>query len=137
MSKKSKDVAVAIGKKKTAKARATVKKGNGEIRINSKPLGNWGSFYERSIVSGPFSLIEDTMEDLDIKVDTWGGGKSGQAAAVRVAIARGVVDITNDSKVKEILTDYDEKILSGDSRQREPCKPNRSKPRAKRQKSYR
>ncbi|MFO7872664.1 MAG: 30S ribosomal protein S9 [Candidatus Undinarchaeales archaeon] len=136
MSKK-KDVVVKIGKKKSAKARATIKKGKGEIKINSKPLNVWGSTYERGIIADPFSLIKDKIKDLDIKVKTWGGGKVSQAAAARVAIARGVVDWTNDKKIKKILTNYDDKILSGDARQREPNKPNRSSPRARKQKSYR
>lgn len=134
---KKKDVVVKIGKKKSATARATIKKGNGEIKINSKPLANWGSNYERTIIEEPFSLIQNKITDLNIKIKTWGGGKVSQAAAARVAVARGIVDWTNDSEIKKILINYDDKILSGDSRQREPNKPNRSAPRAKRQKSYR
>ncbi len=136
MSKKN-NVVVKIGKKKSAKARATIKKGKGEIKINSKPLNIWGSTYERNIIADPFSLIEDTIKKLNIRVKTWGGGKVSQAAAARVAIARGVVDWANDKEIKKVLTNYDDKILSGDARQREPNKPNRSSPRAKKQKSYR
>ncbi|HIK00550.1 TPA: 30S ribosomal protein S9 [archaeon] len=130
-------IVVVVGKKKKALARARVRAGKGSIRINSVPLSQWGSYYERTIVSEPLLLVQDSIRDLDIDVWTEGGGKVGQAAAVRVAIARGIVDFLRNSEVRKALISYDDKILSGDARQREPNKPNRSAPRAVRQKSYR
>ena len=49
----------------------------------------------------------------------------------------GIVDYLRNAEVREALISYDDKILSGDARQREPNKPNRSAPRSVRQKSYR
>jgi len=134
MSKKS---IVAIGKKKSAKARATVQKGAGNVVINSVPVEKWGTYYERSLLLEPMSIMSKAIDQLDININVFGGGPVGQAAASRVAMARGVVKFTNDDKLKKALISYDDKILSGDSRQREPCKPNKSSPRAMRQKSYR
>ena len=128
---------VAVGKKKTATASVKFKKGNGTIRINSTPLDSWGSFYEREIIAAPFRLVNDYIKDLNIVVNVKGGGPVSQAAAARVAIARGLVELTKSPDLRKILVAYDDKILAGDSRQKEPCKPNRSAPRAKRQKSYR
>ena len=130
-------IVVSVGKKKKALARARVRAGKGAIRINSIPLGKWGSYYERTIVSEPLLLVHDAIKNLDIDVWTAGGGAVGQAAASRVAIARGIVDYLKSPEVRKALISYDEKILSGDARQREPNKPNRSAPRAVRQKSYR
>jgi len=136
MSEKAKTT-VAVGKKKSATARVTIKKGKGIIRINSIPLGQWGSPYERDIITGPFAAVSDTLKDLDVLVTTSGGGVVSQAAAVRVAIARGLVNRTKDAEIRKILLAYDNKIIAGDARQRETYKPGRSAPRAKRQKSYR
>ena len=134
MSKKS---IVAIGKKKSAKARATVQKGTGNVVINSMPVEKWGTYYERNLLLEPMNIMSKAIDQLDIDINVFGGGSVGQAAASRVAMARGVVKFTNDDKLKKALISYDDKILSGDSRQREPCKPNKSSPRAMRQKSYR
>jgi len=130
-------VIVVAGKKKKAIARVRVRAGKGSIRINSVPLSLWGSYYERTIVSEPLLLVQDSIKELDIDVWTEGGGRVGQAAAVRVAIARGIVNYLRNADVRKALISYDDKILSGDARQREPNKPNRSAPRAVRQKSYR
>ena len=126
-----------VGKKKSALARATVQNGTGKFTINSLPVEKWGTYYERNLLIEPMQIIGKRLETLDIGIKTTGGGPAGQAAASRVAMARGVVEFTGDKVLKKELITYDDKILSGDSRQREPCKPNDSAPRSKRQKSYR
>jgi small subunit ribosomal protein S9 len=126
-----------VGKKKNATARARVTKGKGSVRINSIPLSRWGSTLERTIIKEPLSLVGDSVKSLDIEVNVFGGGAMGQAAASRVAIARALVQYSKDDNLRKILIGYDDKILSGDSRQKEPCKPNRSSARSRRQKSYR
>jgi|APHM01.1.fsa_nt_gi SSU ribosomal protein S9P len=66
------------GKRKTAKARATVKKGNGKLRIDSRPLHIWcdQSNMQEERIKEPLNIAgEDTVSDVDIKVDTRGGGK--------------------------------------------------------------
>jgi len=128
---------ITIGKKKSAKARVIVQKGTGKVMINSMPVKEWGTYYERSLLLEPMSIMSKAIDQLDIEINVFGGGPVGQAAASRVAMARGVVKFTNDNGLKKALISYDDKILSGDSRQRESCKPNKSAPRAMRQKSYR
>jgi len=133
----SKKTIVVIGKKKKAKARASVQKGTGKVTINSIPIEKWGSYYERMLLLEPMSVMEKTLKTLDVGINVVGGGKVGQAAASRVALARGIIEYTNDKILKKELIGYDNKILSGDSRQRETCKPNDSSARSRRQKSYR
>ena len=134
MAKKS---TVAIGKKKSATARATVKNGTGLVSINAVPLSKWGSILTRTIIREPLFLIRNVSSKLDTDVTVSGGGCMSQALACRVAIARGITQHTRDKTLKVALESYDSKILSGDSRQREPNKPGDSSPRSKRQKSYR
>ncbi|MFH1424800.1 MAG: 30S ribosomal protein S9 [archaeon] len=128
---------VAIGKKKSAKARATVTKGTGCVRINSVELSKWGTMLERTLIQEPLSVISNVSKDLDISVNVTGGGALGQAAASRTAISKAIVKFTGKEDVKKMLIEYDDKILAGDSRQREPYKPGDSSPRSRRQKSYR
>src|SRR3989344_6805012 len=89
-------IVVVCGKKKKAIARAAVRLGKGAIRINSVPLNKWGNFFERTIVSEPLLPVQDVVNTLDIDVWTNGGGKIGQAHAIRVAIARGIVDFARN-----------------------------------------
>ena len=76
------------GKRKTATARATVRKGTGIIRINKVPLDIVQPELVRLKVSEPV-LIAGTVitKSLNIDVDVRGGGIMGQAEAARCAIA--------------------------------------------------
>jgi len=136
MSKKSNAVVVS-SKKKSAVARASIVKGTGKVVINSIPLERWGSFLNRMLIQEPLIVADEHSKNIDISVLTNGGGEANQAAATRVAIARGLYKFTNNEKLRKQFLAVDNKLLSGDSRQREPCKPNDSSARARRQKSYR
>jgi len=126
------------GKRKRAIARATVKKGKGIIRINKRLLDNWGGTkYSLLKVKEALMLVGDISSNVNISVDVTGGGINSQAEAVRLAIATGLVEFSNDKKLKETYLDYDRHLIVPDVRRREASKPNNSHPRAKRQKSYR
>ena len=77
-----------VGKRKTAIARAYVKKGSGKISINSRSLE---TYYIRPIsrmmIMQPLELT-DNVGKFDINVNVRGGGLSGQAGAIRHAISR-------------------------------------------------
>jgi len=123
------------GKRKSAVARATIKAGQGNIRINGQYLKNYGSDILRLRISEPFVLAGDVIKKVDVSVNVFGGGVNGQADAIRLAVARGLVQ--HDKKLKKVFDDYDRLLLVADVRRKEVCKPNDSKARAKRQKSYR
>ncbi|MDK2907989.1 MAG: small subunit ribosomal protein [Candidatus Woesearchaeota archaeon] len=126
------------GKRKMAIARATLKKGKGNVLINHKPLGEFKTEMYRMKIEEPLIIAGDKASKIDIDVNVFGGGISGQAQAIRLAIARGLVEyFQNDKSIKEALEDYDRTLLVADVRRKETRKPNRSKARAKRQKSYR
>ena len=71
------------------------------------------------------------------KVQVFGGGTTSQAEASRLAIAKGLVEFTGSKKLKQDYLDYDRHLLVADVRRREARKPNDSRARAARQKSYR
>ncbi|MBI2146365.1 30S ribosomal protein S9 [Candidatus Woesearchaeota archaeon] len=123
------------GKRKSAIARATLSPGTGRVTINGQLLGSYGSDVLRLRISEPLLLAEDVAKTLDIAVRVNGGGVNGQADASRLAIARALVE--HDKKLKKAFNDYDRLLLVADVRRKEVCKPNDSKARAKRQKSYR
>ncbi len=132
----------ANGKRKTAKARATVKEGDGTLRINSRPVDLWASNSDLQAerIKEPLNIAgEDIVGDVDIRVDAHGGGKQGQTEAVRMAIARGLVEFTDSEQLERDFRDYDRNMMVEDPRRTETRKPSQSSKgaRHKQQKSYR
>ncbi len=125
------------GKRKTAVARATIKKGQGRVRINKHPLEIHEPELARLKITEPLMLAGTRAEAIDIDVVVEGGGIMGQADAARTAIARGLVDYIDDEELKEIYLAYDRTLLVSDPRRKLPKKPLGRGARAKRQKSYR
>ncbi len=125
------------GKKKTAVARATLREGQGRIRVNKKPLEIMEPWITKMKMMEPVLIAGGQMTNIDIDVNVRGGGFVGQADAVRTAIARGVVEWTGDNALKEAYMDYDRTLLVNDHRQKERKKVGGPGARAKYQKSYR
>ena len=126
------------GKKKTAVARATVREGSGRVRIDSKPVELVEPEQARLKMLEPFRIAEEDLRDsVDIDVVVSGGGFSWQADAVRTAIARGLVEHTNDAELRDAFMSFDRSLLVNDVRQSEPKKWGGPGARARYQKSYR
>jgi small subunit ribosomal protein S9 len=126
------------GKKKTAIARATVTDGEGRVRVNSQPVELVEPELSRLKMLEPFRIADDDLrEEVDIDVQVEGGGVSGQADAVRTAIARGLVQFHNDAELRDAYMEFDRSLLVNDVRQTEPKKWGGPGARARYQKSYR
>ncbi|PSP48892.1 30S ribosomal protein S9 [Halobacteriales archaeon QH_7_69_31] len=126
------------GKKKTAIARATVQDGSGRVRIESEPVELIDPAQARLKMLEPFRVAdEDLREEVDVDVTVSGGGFAGQADAVRTAIARGLVEYTNDAELRDAFMSFDRSLLVNDVRQSEPKKWGGPGARARYQKSYR
>jgi small subunit ribosomal protein S9 len=126
------------GKKKTAIARATVQDGSGRVRIESEPVELVDPAQARLKMLEPFRVAdEDLREEVDVDVTVSGGGFAGQADAVRTAIARGLVEFTNDAELRDAFMSFDRSLLVNDVRQSEPKKWGGPGARARYQKSYR
>ena len=125
----------AQGKRKRAIARATLSAGVGKVTINGVLLDNLTPELVRLKIQEPLIIAGDVSKKLNFKVNVEGGGVNGQADAIRLAIARCLVG--HDESLKKTFTEYDRLLLVADVRRKEVCKPNDSKARAKRQKSYR
>ena len=128
----------ASGKRKTAIARATLKQGNGLIRVNNILIDFIEPKISRLKLREPLILAGDVADKVDIDVSVAGGGTTSQAEASRLAIAKALVNFTKSDKLKEVFLNYDRNLLVADVRRKEAAKPNRhGQARAKVQKSYR
>ena len=124
------------GKRKRAVARATLKQGSGQVFINNKPLDLYTPKLSKARIQEPLILAGDVAKKLDFKITVRGGGISGQADAVRLAIAKCLSE--HSPKLKDVFLEYDRQLLVADVRRKEARKPNsQGQARAKRQKSYR
>ncbi len=132
-----KKVVNSSGKRKTAVARATIKKGKGLVRINKKPVEIHEPEIARWKIMEPLKIAEKHMQGIDIDVSVSGSGFMSQASAVRTAIARGILEFTGDPSLKIAFLDHDRSLLVSDSRRKEAKKPLGRGARRKRQKSYR
>ncbi len=141
MSKKSKVIS-SKAKRKTAIARAHIRKGSGKVAVNSKPLASYDNEFSRMEMGTPLMIGEKALGKgfagtLDIEVDVKGGGFMGRAEAVKTAIAKALVAWTGSDKLKDAYLQYDRNLLVDDVRRKEPKKPMGRGARKKRQKSYR
>jgi small subunit ribosomal protein S9 len=80
------------GRRKSSTARVFLRKGSGAITVNNRPLDEYfGRETARMIVRQPLELTQNT-QTFDILVTADGGGTTGQAGAIRLGIARALVE---------------------------------------------
>ena len=125
------------GKRKTAIARAVVKEGTGKVTVNKIPLAIYTPELARLKIEEPLQLVPEKASKVDISVTVQGGGVMGQAAAVRTAVARGLVEYYKDEELEALFRAYDRTLIINDDRRKLPQKPMGPGARAKKQKSYR
>lgn len=80
------------GRRKSSSARVFLRPGSGRITVNDRPLDEFfGRETARMIVRQPLELI-DMTDKFDVTVTVAGGGITGQAGAIRLGIARALVE---------------------------------------------
>jgi small subunit ribosomal protein S9 len=80
------------GRRKSSKARVFISKGKGDITINNRPIDEFfGRETACMIVRQPLEKL-DIMGDFDIRATVEGGGISGQAGAIRLGLARALME---------------------------------------------
>ena len=143
--KKSKKISVnTSGKRKTAVARATVRKGQGRVRVNGEPIHIMVPSLAQRKALEPVQIAEamNRLGDVDVHVDVEGGGQMGQVDAIRTAIARGLVKWNggaegDDEELRDEYLRFDRSLLVNDPRRKEPKHQMGRGARKKWQKSYR
>ena len=119
------EVINAIGRRKSAIARVYLSEGTGKITINKRDLETFfPSAILQYVVKQPLQLL-DVEGKYDIKANLDGGGFTGQSQALRLAIARALVQVNAEDKKN--LKDHG--FLTRDSRAVERKKPGRPKAR--------
>merc|ERR1712039_637882 len=108
--------------------------GKGTIRVNGVPI---------DLVEPVLLLGMDRFSKYDIRMRVRGGGYTAQIYALRVALSRAIVayqkhlEEFTKREIKEILLEYDRKLLINDPRRCEPKKFGGPGARARKQMSYR
>ena len=125
------------GKRKTAIARAVVKEGTGKVTINKVPIEVYTPELAKLKIQEPLDLAPEMAAKIDVAVNVRGGGVMGQAAAIRTAIARGMIDFFKDEELEAMFRAYDRSLVINDDRRKLPKNPLGPGARAKKQKSYR
>lgn len=131
------NVVTTSSKRKTAVARAVIRKGIGRVRINKTPLEIHTPELARLKILEPLELAGIKAKKVDVIINVKGGGVMGQADASRTAVARGMVKYFDDKSLKELYLKHDRSLLVNDPRRKEPKHHLGRGARKKRQKSYR
>ncbi len=116
-----------IGRRKTAVARVYLSKGQGNIMVNHRDIADY--FPTSTLqykVRQPFAMTNNE-DNFDVKVNVYGGGITGQAEAIRLALSRAIceVDVENRGILKP------EGLLTRDPRMVERKKFGQKKARKK------
>ena len=116
-----------IGRRKASVARIYVSKGKGKIIVNGKDFIEYFPVDTMQYkLKQPFELSGDVGK-YDVKVNVNGGGTTGQAEAIRLAISRALCEINPDNRLKL----KPEGMLTRDARVVERKKPGQKKARKK------
>lgn len=102
-------------------------KGSGKVEINGQDLSYFQSVKERNQILFPLQFMQKTKE-VDIKAEVSGGGISGQAGAVRLALSRALATFMDQATVEKMRLAG---LLTRDIRRRERKKPGQPKARKK------
>ncbi|WP_010177124.1 MULTISPECIES: 30S ribosomal protein S9 [Aquimarina] len=116
-----------IGRRKTSVARVYLSEGSGKVTVNKKDLSDYLTTATLQYkVKQPFILTENE-DKYDVKVNVYGGGITGQAEAIRLAISRALCEI--DAEHRLVLKP--EGLLTRDPRMVERKKFGQKKARKK------
>jgi small subunit ribosomal protein S9 len=114
-----------VGRRKTAVARVLLRSGKGEWSVNGRPIAEYFPRKTHQMRAEEPLLVTETEGQFDIQVRVNGGGLTGQADAIRMSLARALVE--HDEDLRSALRSKG--LLTRDSRKVERKKPGRPKAR--------
>lgn len=108
-----------LGRRKSSVARVRIRPGNGELKINKRPVDVY--FSQPQDLNDVLSPLKETntFNHMDVYVNVKGGGVTGQAQAIRLGIARALK--VYDCSLEQTLRDHN--FLTRDARAVERKKP--------------
>ena len=87
-----------VGRRKTSTARVYLRAGKGAVTINHRSSDEYFPLdWRRSTITQPFE-VTDTVGQFDVLVNAKGGGLTGQVEAIRLGIARALVQYNEELK---------------------------------------
>ncbi len=111
----SKPLIQTTGRRKTAIARVRLRAGTGKIMVNGRTLDTAFPILTHQMMASEPLRVTQTEEVYDVDATIIGGGVSGQAGALRLGIARALVDL--DPEARPTLKEKG--LLRRDSREKE------------------
>ncbi len=109
-----------IGRRKAATARVRIMSGSGSFVVNEKTLDEYfPTSFDKKTATEPLEAVATSLGDLDVSVLVKGGGLKGQADAVRLGLARALLN--RDPEMRTILSQGG--FLTRDPRVKERKKP--------------
>lgn len=110
-----------LGRRKTSVARAYLRPGSGKWEVNGRSID---AYFPRLTLQQhaqePLAVVE-RQDSFDVKINVNGGGTTGQAGAIRLAVARALVEY--DPDLRGTLRQHG--MLTRDAREVERKKPGR------------
>lgn len=120
----------ATGRRKTSVARVRLSPGVGRVTVNGKGLDEYFTTDQtRNAATDPLAVV-DGRNSFDVRVNVSGGGVSGQAGAVRLGIARALLDV--DANFRPLLKSQGMLTRDPRAKERKKC----GKPKARKSSQY-
>ncbi|MFN5323880.1 MAG: 30S ribosomal protein S9 [Bacteroidota bacterium] len=114
-----------IGRRKTAIARVYLQPGNGNVTVNGKDYKVYFPTLPLQYIVNQAFEVTGNLGKYDVKVNVEGGGITGQAQAIRLAVSRALVQLNEESKAPLKANS----LLTRDPRMVERKKPGQKKAR--------
>lgn len=124
---KSPRVTGGVGRRKSSVARVWVRSGNGGVAINGERCADYFNTDETRANAIKSLVVCDAVSRYDVVVNVKGGGKNSQSDAMRLGVARALVDL--DESLRGTLREHG--LLTVDSRLKERKKPGQKGARRK------
>ena len=87
-----------IGRRKTAVARAYLSAGEGKITVNNKELEDYFTIATLNYKVKQPLVLTNNESNFDINVSVYGGGITGQAEAIRLALSRAMCAVNEENR---------------------------------------
>jgi small subunit ribosomal protein S9 len=87
-----------IGRRKTAVARVYLSEGKGDITVNDRELTNYFPTATLQYKVKQAFALTNTEDNYNVKVNVYGGGITGQAEAIRLALSRALCEIDAENR---------------------------------------
>lgn len=89
-----------LGRRKSSTAQVRLyPKGKGKVYVNNLPINDYLSFETWQTIAQSPLLLTNKLDDMDVSIRVVGGGKKGQADAIKLGIARALITMDPDLRL--------------------------------------